>query len=152
MAKKVTERSKWEAKFVKKLTPFHKRSAEKKAKKLLKRIDGVKNSMVTRSKKYNVPCTITVEDLREMALEFYGTTCKYTDRVLTIENMVFDHLKPISKGGDSSKENIQIISRFANNMKGSLEEHDFLILLNWLKTIPDELRKDISIRLAHGIR
>lgn len=150
--KKLSNKTQWEQKFIEKLRTCHKRNIEAKAKRLLKRLDSVKNSMVTRSKKYGVECTITVEDLRQLALDNYGAPCKYSGRILTIDNMVFDHIIPISKGGPSTKDNIQAISKFSNSMKGSLSEDSFLMLLRWLDTVDEELRKDISIRLAHGVR
>lgn len=145
------DKSLWEEKYVEMLKKHHKRNIKVMAKRLLKRIDGVKSSMATRSKKYSVECTITVEQLRQLALEAYGTPCKYSKRILKLNNMVFDHIVPVSKGGTSNLDNIQVISKFSNNMKGSLDETNFQILLNWLGTIPEELRTDISIRLAHGI-
>lgn len=151
-AVKQAEKAGWEEKFLEKIRPFHKRSAPAKVKKLMKRLETVRNGMVARSKKYEVECTITVEDLRELAYEKYGTPCRYSGRILTIENMVFDHIIPISKGGPSTKENIQAISKFSNAMKGSLSEAHFKTLLEWLDTVDEELRKDISIRLAHGVR
>lgn len=150
--KKVTVKGEWEQKFIDKLRTVHKRNIEKKAKRVLKRVDSVKNGMVARSKKYEVECTITVEDLRQLAYDAYGTPCKYSGRILNIDNMVFDHIVPISKGGASTKENIQVISKFSNSMKGSLLEENFFILLKWLDTVDEELRKDISIRLAGGKR
>jgi hypothetical protein len=36
-------------------------------------------------------------------------------------------------------------------MKGSLTEEHFDILLNWLKTVPEDLAKDIRVRLSKGI-
>lgn len=150
--RKPTERSAWEAKFTEKLALYHRKNVPALARKLMKRLDGVKNSMVARSKKYGVECTITVEDLREMAYAAYGHPCQYTQRIMKYDNMVFDHRIPISKGGTSNPDNIQAISRFANNMKGSLVEEHFTILLAWLASAPEELAKDVSIRLAHGIR
>lgn len=142
----------WELKFIERMKTVHKRNIVPKAKRMLKRLTGVKNSMVARSKKYEVECTITVDELRELALEAYGTPCRYSKRILTIDSMVFDHLIPISKGGTSNRNNIQVISKFSNSMKGSLTEDHFFILLAWLETVPEELKHDVSIRLAHGIR
>lgn len=147
---KQTDRQDWELKFIDLLKTVHKRNISIKAKRLLKRIDSTKNSMMIRSKKYNVECNITVNDLRELVLSKYGTPCKFSNRILTLDNMVFDHIIPISKMGTSNKENIQIISKFSNNMKGSLMEDQFQILLDWLETIPVDLKRDISIRLAGG--
>jgi len=134
------------------MAAHHPRSAAMKAKKLMRRLTTLKSSLVTRSRKYGVECNVTLDELCQLAYDAYGTECKYTGRTLTSANMVFDHIHPISKGGSSNVENLQVISKFANTMKGSLEEHDFLILLSWLDELPEELRKDVSIRLARGIR
>lgn len=142
----------WEQKFYDKLLPFHARSAAAKVKKLLRRLTGIRSTMAARSLKYGVECTITVEELREMTYAAYGTPCRYTGRILDISNMVIDHITPISKGGASNRENLQVISRFANTMKGSLQEADFQVLLQWLDKLPPDLRKDVSIRLARGLR
>ena len=142
----------WETKLYEKMLPLHSRSALAKVKKLMKRLTTLKSSLVTRSRKYGVECTVTLDELCQLAYDAYGTECKYSGRILTVANMVFDHIHPISKGGSSNLDNLQVISKFSNTMKGSLEEHDFLILLSWLDELPEELRKDVSIRLARGIR
>lgn len=150
--KRITKPNIWKEKFIEVLKAHHVRNIDKKAVKLMAKTSNVKRSMEIRSQKYNVVCDITIEDIRQMCVESYGTACKYTGRKLLIDNMVYDHIIPVSKFGPSSKNNIQVISRFANSMKGSLTEDHFKILLNWLETVPEELKKDITIRLAHGIR
>lgn len=152
VSKKPVVKDGWEQKFYDRMVLFHARSAAAKVKKLMRRLTGIRSTMATRSAKYNVPCTITVEELREMAYLAYGTACPYTGRTLLIDNMVFDHILPISKGGPSTRENLQVISRFANTMKGSLTEDNFRLLLQWLEQLPEDLRKDVSIRLAGGRR
>jgi 5-methylcytosine-specific restriction endonuclease McrA len=148
-----TVKSEWEVKFIEKMRPFHQqRRLPMLAKRMLKKLDGVKGSMTTRSKKYGVECNVTLEELRQLAYDSYGTECKYLKRVLKIDNMVFDHRIPISKGGSSNIENIQVICKAANNIKGSLVESDLVILLNWLDTVSEDLREDIRIRLAGGKR
>jgi 5-methylcytosine-specific restriction endonuclease McrA len=107
--------------------------------------------MVSRSKKYNVECNITVEELRNLVFEQYGTQCKYCDKILKTDIIVFDHIVPISKGGTSNIDNIQLLCRTSNGMKGSLTEDNFELLLEWLKTAPKELQDDIRIRLSKGI-
>lgn len=142
----------WEAKFTEALQRVHKRNIAVKAKKLMKKTSAAVTSMKKRSAAQNVKFDITLEDVRELTYVAYGTQCKYTGRELVLENMVYDHIIPVSKGGNSTKDNIQIISRFANNMKGSLSEDDFLILLNWLTQLPPDLSKEVAFRLAGGRR
>ncbi len=143
-------RALWREKYSEVIKTSHKRNLVKVTERILKRADSAKNSMVTRSNKVNVKCDMTLEDIRQIILENYGTKCNYCDATLTINNMVFDHIIPISKGGESTKDNIQLICKKCNGMKGSLNEHHFQMLLDWLNTVPEEVRKDISIRLSRG--
>lgn len=149
--KKVSVKQEWKQKFLDKITVCHKRNLDKVATTLLKKIDSAKHSMTSRSKKYNVECTITAEELRQLVFDNYGTKCKYCEKIIKIDTMVFDHIIPISKGGTSNIDNIQLICRTSNGMKGSLQEEHFHLLLDWLDTVPDELQKDIRIRLSRGI-
>lgn len=145
--KKVSD---WELKFIEKLKTVHKRNIELKAKKLMRKTYAAMNSMNKRSAEHGVECTITLDEIREMTMLAYGSNCRYSGRQLVIENMVYDHIIPISKGGTSNADNIQVISRYANNMKGSLVEDDFLALLDWIQLLPDDLRELVSFRLAGG--
>jgi 5-methylcytosine-specific restriction endonuclease McrA len=149
--KKLFNRTEWYDKFAHKIKCCHKRNLDKVINKILKRADTTRTGLVARSKKYNVECNITVEELRELLYKMYGTKCKYCDKILTINTLVFDHIIPISKGGSSNIDNIQIICKTSNGMKGSLQETNFQLLLDWLKTAPEELQRDISIRLARGV-
>jgi len=148
----MSEKSEWKEKFITILKKHHRKNINGLAGRLLTKIDGAKANLISRSLKYKVECTITLEELRTLTYQKYGTKCKYLDRVLKIDTMVYDHIIPISKGGNSNIDNIQIICRAANNIKGSLLESDLYILLNWLDTVSEELRTDIKIRLAGGKR
>jgi hypothetical protein len=148
---KTVIRTEWQERFLEKIKLCHKRNLNKVVNKILKRIDSTKVALVARSKKHNVECNITVEELRELVYNFYGQKCKYCDKILNINTFVFDHIIPISKGGSSNIDNIQLICKTSNGMKGSLSEEHFQIVLDWLKTVPEEIRKDISVRLARGV-
>lgn len=150
-ARKKVATTDWEEKFLDKIKCCHKRNLKKVVDKIMKRTTTAKAGLVTRSKKYDVECNITVDELRHLVYEAYGKPCKYCGRPITIQNLVFDHIVPISKNGSSNKENLQVICKTSNGMKGSLTEHHFNMLLEWLKTIPEELEKDIRIRLSKGI-
>ncbi len=151
MARKKLETTEWEAKFLDKIKCCHKRNLSKVVAKIMKRTNTAKQGLVTRSRKYDVECNITVDELRQLVYDAYGTNCKYCGREITINNLVFDHIVPISKNGTSNKDNLQVICRTSNGMKGSLTEEHFGILLEWLTTVPEELGKDIRIRLSKGI-
>jgi 5-methylcytosine-specific restriction endonuclease McrA len=148
---KTAIRTEWQEKFLEKIKSCHKRNLNKVVNKILKRADATRVGLVARSKKHNVECNITVEEIRQLIYDFYGQKCKYCDKILNINTFVFDHIIPISKGGSSNIDNIQLICKTSNGMKGSLHEDNFQLLLDWLETVPEELQKDISIRLARGV-
>lgn len=149
--KKKTERQLWLEKFTQKAGEVHKRNLDRFAKKMLSKCDSWKNGLVSRSKKYNVECNVTVEELRQLLYNSYGTQCKYCNKKIDVNTLVIDHIIPISKGGTSNIDNLQIICSTSNSMKGSLDENNFKLLLEWLSTVPEELKKDVYIRLARGI-
>ena len=150
-SKKLTDKQRWEQKFIEKAGTVHKRSLPRFAARMLKRTSSWKGGLSYRSKKKGVECTITLEELREMMYGAYGQPCKYCGRTLDINNLVMDHILPISKGGNSNKDNLHVICKTSNSMKGSLEEKHFFLLMEWLDTVSPELKKDVSIRLAGGI-
>lgn len=147
----MSDKKLWEEKFLEKVKKCHKKNLKKVVKKIMIRISTAKNSLVSRSKKKKIPCTVTIEDLRELVYDSYGQKCRYCPKILTIQTFVFDHIIPVSKSGPSSKENLQLICRTCNNIKGSLDDSGLKILLDWLETIPPDLKKNIRTRLAGGI-
>lgn len=142
----------WLEIFTKRAGDVHKRTLARFGTRMYNKCTQWKNSLVGRSKKYGVECNITVDELRELLYVYYGTPCKYCGKRLDMNTMALDHVVPISKGGTSNIDNLQIICRTSNGMKGSLNEDNFQLLLDWLQTVSEELRKDISIRLARGVR
>lgn len=147
----MTKRQEWLQLFEEKAGDVHKIALARFAKKMDKRVKSWKGSLVSRSKKYDVECNITLEEVREIMYENYGTPCRYCDVELDINNLVLDHIVSISKGGSSNKENLQVICSKCNHMKGSLSEKHFKMLLEWLDSVPEELSNDVSIRLSRGI-
>ena len=144
-------KSAWKQKYLEKVVLCHKRNLDSVIVKLLAKGTNVRSSMIARSKKIGVKFELDIEEVREMIYHAYGSPCKYCSRQLTIKNMVFDHTFPISKGGESIRENLQIICKACNCVKGSLDETELSLLLEWVETVPETLKKDLMIRLARGI-
>jgi 5-methylcytosine-specific restriction endonuclease McrA len=147
----LSKKKEWKDKFVEKAGTVHKRSLNRFADRMLKRTSSWKSSLSTRSKKNDVECLVTLDELRQLMYDAYGTKCRYCHKTLDINNLVIDHITPISKKGTSNIDNLQVICKTSNSMKGSLNEDDFGILLEWLDSAPEQLSKDISIRLSRGI-
>ena len=148
----IMDKQYWLQRFTEKAKTAHKRNISKFAQRMYNRCTQWKNSLYTRSKKYGVVCTITIEELRELLYTVYGTPCKYCGKKLDTNTLVLDHIIPISKGGSSNINNLQTICRTCNGIKGALEEYQFLTLLEWLESIPEDMRKDIRVRLSRGVR
>lgn len=153
MVRKKSTRQKWISKFETKLKSLGKKKPKILASKMVDKASRALVSMKSRSMKYKVKCDIKVEDLYSMLYDAIGTTCKYdSNRLLIYNNMVFDHKVPISKGGESTVDNIQVISKTSNTVKGSLTEDEYYQLLGWLSTLPRDFSENIRIRLAGGKR
>ncbi len=152
MAIKITPNAEWKKKYEEMMALYHQRKISVRAESLLKRTVSITGSIRQRSKKLGVAAPVTLEEIRQLIYENYGKKCKYLDRQMVDHNFQIDHIIPISKGGDSSIQNLQMISTTANKMKGSLQEEEFYLLINWLKTIPPHVADNIAIRLAGGKR
>ena len=148
---KKQERTEWEDKFLEKIKCVHKRNLSTVVKKILKRVDTVKYGLLSRSRKYGVACEVTTEELRRLIYDNYGTPCKYCGKILKLDNMVVDHIIPISRQGSSNIDNLQVICKTSNGVKGSLSEDNLQLLLEWLDSVPEDLKKDILTRLARGV-
>lgn len=134
------------------LFPIHKTFWERVHKKLLRKISTLKSSLKRRSYDCGVIFDITSKDLKELFLEFYGKECRYCDKILRINTIVCDHIVPLSKGGDSIKENLQLICRSCNSRKGPLNEKDFLNIVKWISKQSIEVKQYLLRKLAKGGR
>jgi len=134
------------------LFPIHKTFWERVHKKLLRKISTLKSSLKRRSYDCGVIFDITSKDLKELFLEFYGKECRYCDKILRINTIVCDHIVPLSKGGDSIKENLQLICRSCNSRKGPLNEKDFLKIVKWISKQSIEVKEYLLRKLAKGGR
>ena len=119
----------WEKRFNSKLKKQHKHFAKKVFHRLMKKSSVLKSSLKKRSKEYEVIFDISLEEVRTILYEVYGEKCRYCDEILKVTNMVCDHINPLSHGGDSIKENLQIICSRCNTRKGPLTHKHYEKLL-----------------------
>ena len=116
----------------------------------MKKTSTLKSSLKKRSKEYEVVFDITLEQIRELFLRFYGRKCRYCPDILLVSNIVCDHMYPLSLGGDSTPENLTIICKRCNTRKGHLTDKEYISLLNFLKKKPDNMRNYVLRKLAKG--
>jgi len=134
------------------LQPVHGAYWQKAYKKLLRKISTLKSSLKRRSADNKVKFDITLLELKQMFLDIYGNECKYCPKILSYRNIACDHIIPISKDGDSTVDNLQLICKACNTRKGPLDEEDFAVLLQLVIDLPDEISKYVLRKLAKGGR
>ena len=148
MANKITKY--WESRFKRKLMRLHKNHWKRIFHKIMKKSSNLRTSLKRRSRDYDTVFKITLEQIREILHKSYGKNCCYCDVTLTVSNIVCDHIHPISHGGDSTPDNLQLICRRCNTRKGNLSDKDFKRLLKWIKRQPKEMQKYILRKLSKG--
>ena len=140
----------WEDKFTKVLQKHHGHFAKKIFHRLMKKTSTLKSSLKKRSKEYEVLFDITLEQIRELFLRYYGKKCRYCPDVLLVSNIVCDHMYPLSLGGDSTPKNLTIICKRCNTRKGHLTDKEYISLLRFLEKKPDNMRNYVLRKLAKG--
>ena len=120
--------------------------------KLQRKMQSLKSSLKKRSEDNDVLFKIDMEELRAMFYKSYCKQCKYCDKTLTLRNMVCDHLVPLTKGGESTVKNLQLICKACNTRKGPLDEKDFIKLIEWVDKLQDETKQYVLRKLAKGGR
>ena len=135
------------------LYPVHKTFWKKAYTKLTRKMSALKSSLKKRSKENNVKFDITLDQIKQMFWGIYGLGCIYCDKKLNIRTIACDHITPISKGGESTKKNLQLICKTCNTRKGPLDVKDFQLLLGLIKQhLPEEAQKYVMRKLAKGGR
>tara|TARA_R110002020_G_scaffold55264_1_gene153423 strand:- start:14811 stop:15251 length:441 start_codon:yes stop_codon:yes gene_type:complete len=134
------------------LEPHHKTYWKIAYKKLQRKMQSLKSSLKKRSEESGVLFMIDMSELREMFYDTYGEGCKYCKRKMVYRNMVCDHIIPLAKGGDSVKENLQLICKSCNTRKGPLDEEEFEYLMQWVDHLKDETKEYVLRKLAKGGR
>ena len=138
--------------FEKVLVPIHGAYWQRAYKKLLRKMSVLKSSLKRRSIDADVKFQIELPELKKMFLKTYGGECNYCSKILTYRNIACDHIIPLSKGGDSVIENLQLICKTCNTRKGPLDEKDFSMLLQLVIELPEEISKYVLRKLAKGGR
>ena len=149
--RKTTKRMKfWEDKFFPKLKKHHGNRAKGVFHRLMKKSSTLRTSLKRRSKEYEVIFKISLKEISEEIHKAYGKKCKYCGDILKVINMVCDHIIPLSNGGDSVKNNLQMICARCNTRKGPLTAKAYIKLLAWLKRQNKNTRDYILRKLARS--
>ena len=138
----------WEEKFSRKLKKHHKHFAKKVFHRLMKKSSTLRTTLKRRSKEYEVEFKMSLTEIRELLYKSYGRKCRYCNSILLVNNMACDHIQPLSLGGNSTPDNLQMICMRCNTRKGPLTDKDFLKLLKWLNRQASSLAKYVLRKLS----
>jgi 5-methylcytosine-specific restriction endonuclease McrA len=132
--RRTTKRMKfWEDLFFPRLKKHHGNRAKGVFHRLMKKSSTLRTSLKRRSREYEVVFDISLKEIRQLIYSQYGEGCKYCKNILNVRNMVCDHNIPLSHGGESVKDNLQMICARCNTRKGPLTDKAYSKLLIWLK-------------------
>ena len=135
---------------MKKLLPIHKNHSKKIYHRMMKKSSTLKSSLKRRSREYEVLFDISLREIRELIYAEYGKKCRYCTNILKVSNMVCDHSIPLSYGGESVKNNLQMICARCNTRKGPLTHKAYSKLLGWLKRQNKNTRDYILRKMARN--
>ena len=138
----------WEDKFLPKLKKHHGNRSKGVFHRLMKKSSTLRTSLKRRSREYEVLFDISLKEIRELIYSAYGKRCKYCRNILKVNNMVCDHNIPLSNGGESVLNNLQMICARCNTRKGPLTNKAYSKLLAWLKRQNQNTRDYILRKLA----
>ena len=138
----------WEKRFSKKLKKHHGNFHKKVFHRLMKKSSTLRSTLKRRSKEYEVEFKISLEEVRELLYRVYGRPCNYCNQKLVVSNMACDHIIPLSLGGNSTPENLQMICGRCNTRKGPLTDRQFRKLIRWLSHQDIELNKYVLRKLS----
>ena len=116
----------------------------------MKKTSTLRSSLKRRSKEYEVEFNVTLSEIRHLTLSQYGKPCRYCRCKMDVRNMVCDHIYPLSMGGKSIINNLQMICASCNTKKGPLTHKMYNDLLIFLKEQPQEMQEYILRKLAKG--
>lgn len=81
-----------------------------------------------------------------------GGQCPHCKKALTAYNFSADHIEPISRGGSWGLENVEIVCKACNEVKGPLSRVEFKQLINAIAEWPEEIRVNLFARIKAGGR
>lgn len=101
-----------------------------------------------RSSAVGLPCTLTNSSVEDHFIDAYGTLCRYCGTQLTLKNMVYDHIRALSRGFPSDPMNMQWICKTCNTRKGPMDHDEYIALLRAIRELPEIVQKYIFHKLS----
>ena len=138
----------WQDKFMPVLIKKHGNHAKRIFHRLMKKSSTLRSTLKRRSKEYEVVFDISLPTIRNLLLRHYSKQCIYCDNILDVSNMVCDHIVPISSGGPSISQNLEMICKRCNIRKGPLTGREYRIFIEFLEKQPKHVQEYVFRKLA----
>ena len=138
----------WQDKFMPILIKKHGNHAKRIFHRLMKKSSTLRSTLKRRSKEYEVLFRISLPTIRNLLLRHYAKQCIYCPNILDVSNMVCDHIVPLSSGGPSISQNLEMICKRCNIRKGPLTGREYRTLIKFLETQPEHVRSYVFRKLA----
>jgi len=100
--------------------------------------------------KLGAPFTLTVEEVRAKVEAAVGRPCRFCREPITLREFSGDHQIPASAGGAFANDNLDIICRRDNEIKGNMSTIEYSMLVATVRTFREESRADTFRRLRLG--
>ena len=138
----------WLDKFMPVLSKRHGTHAKRIFHRLMKKSSTLRSTLKRRSKEYEVIFKISLPTVRELLLRAYSKPCIYCGDILDVSNMVCDHIVPLSSGGPSISNNLEMICKRCNTRKGPLTGREYNLLIEFLDKQPKHVQDYVFRKLA----
>ena len=138
----------WEEKFLPVLKKMHGNHAQRIFHRVMKKSSTLRSTLKRRSKEYEVVFKISLPTIRNLLLRHYSKPCIYCNNILDVSNMVCDHIIPLSSGGPSVVNNLEMICKRCNIRKGPLTGKEYRILIEFLEKQPEHVSSYVFRKLA----
>ena len=138
----------WMDKFMPVLSKRHGTHSKRIFHRLMKKSSTLRSTLKRRSKEYEVVFEISLQTIRNLLLRHYSKPCIYCNNILDVSNMVCDHIIPLSSGGPSVVNNLEMICKRCNIRKGPLTGKEYRILIEFLEKQPEHVSSYVFRKLA----
>ena len=138
----------WLDKFMPVLSKRHGTHAKRIFHRLMKKSSTLRSTLKRRSKEYEVLLKKSLPTVRNMLLRHYSKPCLYCHNILDVSNMVCDHIVPLSSGGPSISQNLEMICKRCNIRKGPLTGREYRIFIEFLEKQPKHVQEYIYRKLS----
>ena len=117
------------------------------------------SGMVARMKKKGLPpLGFDLDSFRSDILGVFSEKedgviiCRYCKRYFPIDEIAVDHAQPLSRGGSSGLDNLDYPCKRCNDIKGSMNNIEFLKLIEFLEKEIPLARQDVLSRLEKAVK